>query len=117
MGRAIARAIRDQVIQQSLAGQSSAGIADALGISSRFVRNLLQGFRERGSEALHIHYHHCGPQKPRAQEGLVEAAKRMREEHPTWGAPLIGLKLKKQFGDEMVHARTLQRWFSQGALP
>ena len=98
MGRAISRAIRDQVVQQSLAGQSSTIVAKDLGVSLRFVRGLVQRFREQGSAALHIHYHRCGPQEPRTHERLVEAARRMRREHPTWGAPLIFLKLKKQFG-------------------
>jgi hypothetical protein len=115
MGLAISRPVRDEVIQRTHAGESSSQVAEALGVSRRFVRNLVRRFREEGPSALEIHYERCGPRQPRASGKLVDAVRRMRAEHPAWGAPLMWVKLKKQFAEHMVSCRTLQRWLSAGS--
>ena len=114
MGRAISLAVRQRVVQYVVSGESVPSVAQKLGISARSARHLVQRFCEHGEAGLKIHYDHCGPQQPYADRVVVERAKRLRGEHPLWGAPLMRVIFKKEFENRTPSVRTLQRWFCEG---
>lgn len=87
-------------------------------MSVRTVRRLYSGFSSRGEEAIPTGYDRCGVgQSSRTSSVLFDEASRYREEHPTWGAPLIRVMMQDRHPRCRVpSARTLQRWLQKNAL-
>jgi hypothetical protein len=109
--------LRRVVLQRAQQGQSAALIARALGLVARTVRHLLQRLRAGGEAALAPSYH--GPAAPAAPGGpdLSAAALGLRRQHPTWGAGLIRVFLRRDHPQQRPPAeRTLQRWFARAGL-
>jgi len=118
MPAAIPTPIRRRIWQCARAGQTAATIAQELQLSVRTVRHLLQRLEEHGAAALPDQYAHCGrptlePPPPLVQEGLD-----LHADHPTWGAGLVRVFLRRRHPHEALPSeRTLQRWFQRQRLP
>ena len=85
----------------------------------RSVRRLYGDFREHGEETITPAYKGCGQNQPfETRQELLDEARQLREQHPTWGAPLIRVMMKqKRRRRPLPAARTLQRWFKKDASP
>jgi transposase len=115
MPAAKSMAIRREIIQRCEAGESQAGVARALSVSSGMVRKLWRQYREQGQ--IRPNYDRCGPKGPRQAEGLYQQAVALKAAHPGWGAGLIRVELATQFGREPLPSqRTLQRWFRRAGV-
>ena len=109
--------VRQQIWSRFLRGQAPTSIAHSLGLCPRTVQELVQRFRQRGQTALQPDYH--GPEHPATvPEHLVREAVFLHEQHPTWGAGFIRVRLQLRHGRlPLPSERTLQRWFRQTRLP
>jgi len=88
-------------------------------VSVRSVRRLYRSFHEHGDATVAPAYDACGQNQPRrTPQPLLDEARQLREEHPSWGAPLIRVMMKrKRRRRPLPAARTLQRWFRKEAIP
>jgi hypothetical protein len=88
-------------------------------VSVRSVRRLYRNFHEHGDATVAPAYDACGQNQPRrTPQALLDEARQLREQHPTWGAPLIRVMMKpKRRRRPLPAARTLQRWFKKEAIP
>ncbi len=98
---------------------AAAAVAEELNVSVRTVRRLYRGFESRGQDAVSPGYDRCGrSQFRRTRREVLEEASELRQQHPTWGAPLIQVMMRqKHRRRRLPSARTLQRWFQRDALP
>jgi transposase InsO family protein len=94
-------------------------VSRELGLPERTVRRLFRGFERDGKQALQPAYDQCGKnQAGRVRIELMEEARQLREEHPTWGAPLILVMMRqKRRRRRLPSPRTLQRLFHKEVLP
>lgn len=94
-------------------------VSKELGLPERTVRRLFRRFEMDGKGGVQPAYDHCGKnQSRRVRDDLVEEARQIRKEHPTWGAPLILVMMKqKRKRWRLPSSRTLQRWFQKEVLP
>jgi transposase InsO family protein len=85
----------------------------------RSVRRLYAKFQQHGAEMIAPAYGACGQNQPhQTRRELLDEARQLREQHPTWGAPLIRVMMKQKRRRRRLPAvRTLQRWFQKEALP
>jgi Homeodomain-like domain-containing protein len=98
-------------------GQSAAAIAEALDLHPRTVARLLRRFAAVGERGVSPGHDHCGPRSPATPADLVDDALRLRREHPTWGAGLIRVMLRRLHpGRDLPAARSVQRWLRQAGL-
>ena len=117
MPRPLPVPIRQAIWQRFQQGQDGPAIAAALGLAPRTVRRLLRRFQRGGPDALFPSYDRCGEATPKPAESVLQAALGLRREHPTWGAGLIRVMLRRQQPDLCPPAeRTLQRWFLRAGL-
>lgn len=117
MPRAIPYPIRQDIIERHQTGQSLSSIAQELHLSYRTVRTFWQRYCSCADAGLLNHYSECGPSQRTFPSIVQEAASTLKREHPRWGAGLIQLQLRKQFGAQPLPAwRTLQRWWQQAGL-
>jgi transposase len=70
----------------------SSAIARQLSLSPRTVRHLVRAFQERGEAALKPTYRAPAGKSPSVG---IEKALLLHEEHPTWGAPYILVRLRQ----------------------
>ncbi|MBV8078332.1 MAG: hypothetical protein JO284_18115 [Planctomycetaceae bacterium] len=86
-------------------------IAAALGLASRTARHLIRRFRQGGQAAVMPASDRCGAATPKPPEALVPAALSPRREHPSWGAGLTRVMLRRRHPRQAPPAaRALQRW-------
>jgi hypothetical protein len=119
MPRAIPFAIRQAVWLRFQDGQDASTIAGALDLAPRTVRHLLSRFQRGGLDAVATSYHSCGQATPKPADSLVQTVLQMRRDHPTWGAELIRLMLRRQGLDSataLPTTRTLQRWLERAGV-
>ena len=117
MPRPLPVPIRQVIWRRFQDGQDGQAIAAALGLAPRTVRHLLGRFRRGGPDALFPSYDRCGEATRKPVESVLQTALGLRREHPTWGAGLIRVMLRRQQPDLCPPAeRTLQRWFLQAGL-
>jgi hypothetical protein len=88
-------------------------------VSVRSVRRWYRNFHEHGDATVAPAYDACGQSQPRrTPKALLEEARQLREEHPTWGAPLIRVMMQQERRRRpLPAARTLQRWFNRERIP
>ena len=88
-------------------------------MSPRTVRRLYRDFAQRGENAIAPCYDGCGTnQSHGTRQELLDEAFQLRKQHPTWGAPLIQIKLRHVHPRRALPSpRTLQRWFEKQAAP
>jgi hypothetical protein len=94
-------------------------VADERKVSLRTVQRLYGEFAERGEEAIPPRYDECGSHQSRGTcRVILDEALELRKQHPTWGAPLIQIKMRQaQPRRALPSPRTLQRWFEKQAAP
>jgi len=117
MPQAIPVPMRQQIWSRFQKGQHAAAIAAALQLCPRTVQHLLQRFQQRGQTALQPSYH--APDRPaRVAEHLVSEAVALHQEHPTWGAGFLRVRLQLRHPVLTIPSeRTLQRWFRRSRMP
>ena len=109
--------VRQLIIQRAKQGQSAGLIASSLGLASRTVRRLVQRVRRQGPNALATSYPRRPYSHPPQFRALVEEALQLRRAHPTWGAGLVRVLLRRHYPAASLPAeRTLQRWFRRAGL-
>ena len=117
MPRPIPVPVRQAIWRRLRDGQEGPTIATALGLAPRTVRELIRRFRQGGQVAVMPAYGGCGAATPKPPEALVQAALGLRREHPSWGAGLIRVMLRRRHPHQVLPAaRTLQRWFLRAGL-
>jgi transposase len=118
MPRSIPVPLRKAIQRRHQGGQTARVIAAELDLCVRTVRALLQRWRQADADDLQPAYDRCGPRMPATAPEVVQAARHLRQEHPTWGAPLIRVFLRREFPTQLLpSARTIQRWLPQHDLP
>src|SRR5215831_2833943 len=109
--------VRQVIAQRAEQGQSAGLIARSLGLVSRSVRQLLQRLRIQGHNALLTSYPGRAYPHPPQFRTLLKEALQLRREHPTWGAGLVRVMLRRDYPAAPIPAeRTLQRWFRRAGL-
>jgi hypothetical protein len=107
--------LRQRIFQGLERGLSPAVLARQFHLPERTVRALAARFRA-GADALHPSYRHPAPAMltPLLQQALL-----LHEQHPTWGAPYLLLRLRQLHPErtDFPSARTLQRWFRRQQQP
>jgi hypothetical protein len=117
MPRPLPVPVRQAIWRRLQDGQDTPTIARELDLDPRTVRRLIGRLRHEGPAALSPAYGRCGTATPRPADPLVQAVRGLRRDHPTWGAGLIRVMLRRQFPDDKMPAvRTLQRWLSRADL-
>jgi Helix-turn-helix domain len=110
-------ALRQRVWVGFQRGDSPGCIARQLRLHPRSVRRLCQAFRRRGPAALTPAY----PRRtePAALPPAVQQALLLHEQHPTWGAPYLRIRLAGLHPGlaGVPSARTLQRYFARHRQP
>jgi len=108
--------IRQAIFRLWQQGCGTRQIVASTGLPSPTVRRFLQRFRHRGRDGILPDYR--GPAATgAAPPEVVQAAVRLRRDHPTWGAGLIRVQLLLEApGQPAASERTLQRWFVRAGL-
>jgi len=103
--------VRRLILRRADRGQTAATIAQALHLCPRTVRQLLQRFQQQ-RQPLQPAYR-PGPGHPSDQDHpLYAVALALRQQHPSWGAGYIRVRLADTYAPDPVPSeRTLQRWF------
>jgi hypothetical protein len=109
--------LRQQIWLRHQQGQEAMIIAHALQLCPRTVQHLVQRLQARGRDGLQTDYH-APTAAPLAAEPLRHEALFLRQEHPTWGAGFIRIRLQARHPSlPLPSERTLQRWFRQVRQP
>jgi hypothetical protein len=109
--------LRRVIVQRADQGQSVSTIARSLGLVCRTVRHLLRRIKIQGKAALAASYPSRAYPHTLEFRELVDEGLELRREHPTWGAGLICVFLRRRHPkQELPSGRTLQRWFRHAAL-
>src|SRR3954454_4887255 len=117
MPRPIPVPLRLALWRRHLDGQDGPSIAQALGLAPRTVRRLIHRLRQEGQPAVIPRYDRCGAATPKCPDSVVQTALALRREHPSWGAGLIRVMLRRRLPSGSPPAeRTLQRWFVRAGL-
>lgn len=107
--------LRRLIQRRARRGQTAADIARALHLCPRTVRQLLQRFGDQ-PEGIEPAYK-PGPGRP-ADHPLYAVALALRQQHPTWGAGYIRVRLADTAEPAVLPSeRTLQRWFLRQQQP
>src|SRR5262249_61359797 len=95
----------------------TAVIAQDLGLQPRTARRLRQRGHDHGRDALLPSYDACGRPRTQAYQALHEEAVALRKEHPTWGAGLLRVVLRRHHPRaNLPSERPWQRWLHQEGL-
>lgn len=117
MSRPTPMPLRHAILRRWHKGQSVSAIAEVLGVASRTVRHLVRRFRQQGDAAVAPSYHRLEIQPSKGLPKAIQIAVQLRREHPTWGAGLIRVMLRRDSPSPPPPAeRTLQRWFCRNGL-
>jgi transposase len=117
MPRPLPLPVRQAIWQRCQRGQTVMTIAHALGLAPRTVRHLVHRFQLRGAGAVAPSYGHGSVTSSDSGDEVRQEALALRQQHPTWGAGLIRVMLRRQRGAEALPSeRTLQRWLHEAGL-
>jgi len=117
MPRPLPLPVRRAIWQRCRQGQSVPTIARTLCLVPRTVRHLVRRFQLRGDAAIAPDYSSPCITTPPIPAELRQDALRLRQDHPSWGAGLIGVILRRSHPDaQLPSERTLQRWFHREGL-
>lgn len=109
--------LRQQIWTRAQEGQDAVAIARALRLCPRTVQQLVRRLRTRGTPGLRTAYHAPGP-APVIPEQVRHEAVFLHQEHPTWGAGFIRVRLRGRHPSlPLPSERTLQRWFAGVRAP
>ena len=113
MPRPIPLPLRQAMFRLWQQGREARQIAALLGLPGSTVRRLVGRFRRRGPEGVSPDYRRT-PTDQAEFPDLIQAALRLRREHPAWGAGLIRVHLLQGMtGRTVPSERALQRWFAK----
>lgn len=107
---------RLRILALNQRGHGPTAIAHRLGLCPRTVRHLCRRARQGGAAALAPTYPRPARPDP---EPVVQQALLLHQEHPSWGAPYLLIRLRQLRPDltELPGARTLQRWMRRVRQP
>jgi len=109
-------AVRQAIRRDVQAGHDAARIARDRCLAPRTARRLVARCRLRPDDLCPAY--RPGPGRPAADPALREYALALRQQHPSWGAGYIRVRLKLAHPDRPLPAeRTLQRWFRRQGQP
>jgi hypothetical protein len=109
--------LRQAILYRWHKGQSVSKIAEAIHVVPRTVRHLVRRIRHQGDSAVNASYHRAKTLEPKGSADLFQSAVRLRQQHPTWGAGLIRVILRRDgVSSSPPCERTLQRWFRRVGL-
>lgn len=109
--------LRRAILYRWHKGQPVSKIAEAIHVAPRTVRHLVRRIRDQGDSAVSASYHRATTPEPKGFADLFQSAVRLRQEHPTWGAGLIRVILRRDgVSSSPPSERTLQRWFRRVGL-
>lgn len=120
MGQAKSIAVRQQIIELKQSGQTHAQVSEALQIGVGTVQNIWKRYRTGGEPALSVSYERCGRSVERIDEIAFRLVRLLKHLHPSWGVPLILLKISEQYPTlRLRSARQYQRriFSNSGKLP
>src|SRR3954462_16004485 len=108
--------VRQAMFQLWKQGRNTGQIAASLGLPGSTVRRFVARFRQRGPEGGLPDYPRAATDEADLPEP-IQAALRLRREHPTWGAGLIRVHLLQEASvGPLPSTRTLQRWLLRADL-
>jgi hypothetical protein len=107
--------VRKAILRRIQQGQDAATIARALNLCPRTVRHMIRRLRNQ-PDTIGPSYR-PGPGRPPESQSLRDRAVALREEHPTWGAGYIRIRMGSPDLEGVPSERTLQRWFRQERQP
>lgn len=115
MPAALGLEIRKEIVQRRDKGETFRAIAEEMSLSYDTVRQIWRHWETHGQLAPNYKAcSHPGPRKPRE---VWEAALKLRQAHPRWGAMVIRLRLLDHFeASDVPSERTLQNWFRKAGL-
>jgi len=116
MPRPLPLPIRQAIWHRHQRGQNVMTIAHALRLAPRTVRHLVRRFQHQGNAALAPSYRYGSASSSDIDDEVQQQALALRRQHPTWGAGLIRVILRRQRAEALPSERTLQRWFHKGGL-
>jgi len=112
MPRALSMSIREEIIRLHQQGHELTVIAAELQLSYHSVRQIWRLYRRDGGDGLTPRYHACARASSPGYSAILQQACELKRLHPTWGAGLIRIQLKKEFiNQNMPSVRTLQYSF------
>ena len=112
MGQAKPLDVRQKVVGLKESGKTHAYIAEALQISVGTVKNLWKRYQVGGESGLCAKYQGCGRRIGPKEETLFRFVRLVKHLHPTWGIPLIVLKISEKYPD--LKLQSIRRY--QGRL-
>jgi hypothetical protein len=108
--------LRQALVLAHEQGVDAPALAGQFGLPLRTTYHLLQQARLHQGDVLAPAYR-APPKGPRGDAAVVRQARALRQQHPSWGAPLIRLILARHFPEQTLPAaRTLQRWLGPPPL-
>jgi hypothetical protein len=117
MPRALAVPVREEIVRRHQQGQELAAIAVELHLSYNTVRQIWRLYRTHGPAGLTPRYHACARTTLPSHIPIIQHACELKRLHPTWGAPLIHLKLENIFENQNIPSiRTLQYSFRKAGV-
>jgi transposase len=117
MPRPLPLPVRQVIWRRCQRGQSVKTITQALDLPLRTVRHLVRRFRLRGDGTVAPSYRHHSATSADGADAVRQQALALRQQHPSWGAGLIRVILRRQqIAESLPSERTLQRWFHEAGL-
>jgi hypothetical protein len=108
MPRPLPTPIRQAIWQRHQRGQNVMTIAHALRLAPRTVRHLVRRFQHQGNAALAPSYRYGSASSSDIDDEVQQQALALRRQHPTWGAGLIRVILRRQRAEALPSERTVQ---------
>lgn len=120
MSQAKSLVVRQQIIQMKQSGQTHFQVSESLQVSVGTVQNIWNRYKTGGMPALSTSYNRCGRRVDHEDEVVFRLIRLMKHLHPSWGVPLIRLKISEKYPTLRLRSvRQYQRrlFSSSGKLP
>ncbi len=116
MPRATPLIVRRAIWTAAQQGEDTASLAARFGTPQRTVRRLIRSFHDAQDQVVAPAYR-PGSAAPAWPVSAVDLAHQLRAAHPTWGAGMLLVQLRRKFPDTSLPCiRTLQRWMGEAGL-
>lgn len=116
MGQAKTLDVRQRVVTMKKSKHTNASIAKSLQIGVGTVKNIWKRYQIKGEAGLPVCYDRCGRPVSSKGELAFRLVRLIRYLHPTWGVPLIVLKVAEKFPELQLRSiRQYQRRLSEGS--
>ncbi|MBK7939041.1 MAG: helix-turn-helix domain-containing protein [Lewinellaceae bacterium] len=115
MGQAKTLDIRQRVVTMKQSKHTNASISESLQIGIGTVKNIWKRYQTNGKAGLPACYDRCGRPVSPKEELAFRLVRLVRHIHPTWGVPLIVLKVSEKFPELKLRSiRQYQRRLFEG---